>query len=398
MKKNIYKLFSRSLETYMFLLIITLIIKLLGGNYFEVALENDTLLRLNDFIEKFRLVNIWYAISIYINVYVVISITCRDNSKSMKKYVLYFMPLIILIQYFKNGSLISIIVDLIYLLIIAFIRLKKFNKNNIINYVSIVVFINLVQIMSIITRNNKIAVLGGNFIINFVYNFDFILMLIIIYKLYFKRGDENLCGMVVYSGLQKLTSLRTLLKKLQRKSNNKSKEEKITNAIYIPLYILWNIFTMIVIIGIAFLNDAFIEAIFMTIAFWINKRVFGKPFHFKSVYICFAFSSVVYFVLTRITFKIGTSFFIPIFLGVALSYFTSFMVEKEYSKRLYRGMPEEDFYKLINQVTDDKLVIKMCKEFYCDRQKVVKIASENGYCIESFQKKKKKINDLIKEL
>ena len=107
---------------------------------------------------------------------------------------------------------------------------------------------------------------------------------------------------------------------------------------------------------------------------------------------------MVYFALTRITFKIGTSFFIPIFLGVALSYFTSFMVEKEYSKRLYRGMPEEDFYKLINQVTDDKLVIKMCKEFYCDRQKVVKIASENGYCIESFQKKKKKINDLIKEL
>lgn len=160
MKKNIYKLFSRSLETYVFLLIITLIIKLLGGNYFEVALENDTLLRLNDFVEKFRLVNIWYAISIYINVYVVISITCRDNSKSMKKYVLYFMPLIILIQHLKNGSLISIIVDLVYLLIIAFIRLRKFNKNNIINYVSIVILMNLIQIMSIITRNDKISVLG----------------------------------------------------------------------------------------------------------------------------------------------------------------------------------------------------------------------------------------------
>ena len=259
--------------------------------------------------------------------------------------------------------------------------------------------INNIQILSILIRNDKLWVAGGNFIVDFVYNLDFLLSLIIVYKLYFKKGCVNLCGTVVSYGSQKLISLKGSLKDLLENSQNKkpkSKEERITNAIYLPLYILWNLFTMLIIILIAFLNDAFIEAIFITVAFWVNKFAFGKPFHFKSVAVCFAFSSVTYYVLTRITFKTETSFFIPIFLGVALSYVTSHFIKK--NTKLYKGMAEEEFYDVVKQVEDDKLTIKMLKEYYCDRQKDSYISMQNGYSIDSVRKKRQNVNKKLKSL
>ena len=399
MKKDLDKLFSKSIETYYFLLLIVVIIKLLGGNYFEMNLSNPHLVRLNDIIKTFYLENVWYTISIYINVYIVTSITCNDSSKNMKKYVLYWLPLIIFFQFMKNGNKISVLIDIFYPLLIAFIKNKRITKDFLSNYLFIVFLMNIIQIISMVIRNDKLWVAGGNFIIDFVYNLDFLISLIIVYKLYFYKGGKNLCGMVVYSGSQKLISLRDSLKDLLKNSQNKkpkSKEEKITNAIYLPLYILWNLFTMLIIILIAFLNDAFIEAIFITVAFWVNKFAFGKPFHFKSVAVCFAFSSVTYYVLTRITFKTETSFFIPIFLGVALSYVTSHFIKK--NTKLYKGMVEEEFYDVVKQVEDDKLTIKMLKEYYCDRQKDSYISMQNGYSIDSVRKKRQNVNKKLKSL
>lgn len=399
MKKDLDKLFSKSIETYYFLLLIVVIIKLLGGNYFEMNLSNPHLVRLNDIIKTFHLENVWYTISIYINVYIVTSITCNDSSKNMKKYVLYWLPLIIFFQFMKNGNKISVLIDIFYPLLIAFIKNKRITKDFLSNYLFIVFLMNIIQIISMVIRNDKLWVAGGNFIIDFVYNLDFLISLIIVYKLYFYKGGKNLCGMVVYSGSQKLISLKDSLKDLLKNSQNKkpkSKEEKITNAIYLPLYILWNLFTMLIIILIAFLNDAFIEAIFITVAFWVNKFAFGKPFHFKSVAVCFAFSSVTYYVLTRITFKTETSFFMPIFLGVALSYVTSHFIKK--NTKLYKGMAEEEFYDVVKQVEDDKLTIKMLKEYYCDRQKDSYISMQNGYSIDSVRKKRQNVNKKLKSL
>ena len=401
MKKNIDKFLKQSIETYVFLLIIIFIIKLLGGNYFAISFNNKQLVIISDFITKYKLENIWYAITLYINIYITMAITCSDNSNKMKKYSLKILPIAILLQILKtiyNNPFLFVLIDLIYLFICSAIYLKgKISKTNILNYIVYMVLLNIVQLISIFTRcvtiTNK-----NNFFTYCILNIDFILMLIIIYKYYFMKGGVSLWAEVVSFGSQKLILLKTLLKKLPIKYQKKNKKEKIENAIYIPLYILWNLFTMLIIILIATLNNAFIEAIFITLSFWINKRVFGRPFHFKSVAMCFCFSSLVYYVLTRITFKIENSIFVPIILGVALSYVTSYMAKSKTEKKLYRGMPENDFYELINKVTDNKLVIQMCKEFYCDREKEFVIANRYNYCIESLQKKKKKINDLIKEL
>lgn len=377
---------------------------MLGGNYFDINNENYTINLINNFVTSFKLENIWYAITLYVYLKIIMSITCNDCSKKLSIYGLLCMLIVIPLQYCKNYiGILGIVLDYVYLLLlsIGYIKLnkRKVKSINIKNYITIMLMYTLVQIFSMVIRGQNLLYIVDNFYINFILNLDVLLLMIIIYKLYFMRGDESLCQMVVSYGSQKLTSLKRLLEDSHVKSQSKpklTKEDKITYMIYIPLYFLWNMFTMLIIVLIAILNDAMIEALFITISFWINKRVFGKPFHFKSVSICFCFSSIVYYVLTRITFSIETSIFVPIMLGVLLSYGTSTFIKKNY--KLYKGMDQLLFNETIRQVTDDELVIKMCKEYYCDRLSDIKISTINNYSIDSVRKKRQKINKELRNL
>ena len=377
---------------------------MLGGNYFDINNENYAINLINNFVTSFKLENIWYAITLYIYLKIIMSITCNDGSKKLSIYGLLCMLIVIPLQYSKNYiGVLGIVLDYVYLLLlsIGYIKLnkRKVKSINIKNYVTIMLMYTLVQMFSMVIRGQNLLYIVDNFYINFILNLDVLLLMIIIYKLYFMRGDESLCQMVVSYGSQKLTSLKRLLEDSHVKSQSKpklTKEDKITYMIYIPLYFLWNMFTMLIIVLIAILNDAIIEALFITISFWINKRVFGEPFHFKSVSICFCFSSIVYYVLTRITFSIETSIFVPIILGVLLSYGTSTFIKKNY--KLYKGMDHLLFSETIRQVTDDELVIKMCKEYYCDRLSDIKISTINNYSIDSVRKKRQKINKELRNL
>lgn len=396
--KNIEKLLSQILKVYGILLIILFILKLLGANYFEMAIDNPTLLKINEFIKYWRLENLWYAITLYINLYIVMAITCNDNSNKLKIFTLLLMPLALLIQYLKNFSSLFIIADYIYPLIFCILYKHKNIKYS--NYfIFYIILCTLFQIISIITRGNSIEILKDNFIFNFIYNFDYILMLLIFYKYYFMQRSESLCLMAVCYFSHLLDLSKTLPIKLHKYyQNNKllTKTEKISNSLFIPIYIAFNILTLVIILVIARLNNALMEAIFITLAFWLSKRAFGKPYHCKSVITCFLVSSLTYYCLTRLTLETGITFLIPILLGVLLSYVTAKLVKNNYDNKLYKGMPEEDFMELITKVTDNKLDIKMCKEFYCDRLTEREVAKKNNYCISSFEKRKKKIVDDIK--
>lgn len=396
--KNIEKLLSQILKVYGILLIIVFILKLLGVNYFEMAIDNPTIIKINEFIKYWRLENLWYAITLYINLYIVMAITCNDNSNKLKIFTLLLMPLALLTQYLKNFSSLFIIADYIYPLIFCILYKQKNIKYS--NYfIFYIILCTLFQIISIITRGNSIEILKDNFIFNFIYNFDYILMLLIFYKYYFMQRSESLCLMAVCYFSHLLDLSKNLPIKLHKYyQNNKllTKTEKISNSLFIPIYIAFNILTLVIILIIARLNNAFIEALFITLAFWLSKKSFGKPYHCKSVITCFLVSSITYYCLTRLTIEIGISFLIPILLGILLSYITTNLVKRNYDNKLYKGMPEEDFMELIKKVTDNKLDIKMCKEFYCDRLTEREVAKKNNYCISSFEKRKKKIVDDIK--
>ena len=61
-------------------------------------------------------------------------------------------------------------------------------------------------------------------------------------------------------------------------------------------------------------------------------------------------------------------------------------------------MEEQELYDTIKKVTSDPLVIKICKEYYCDRYNDVKIASINNYSVPSIRNKRQMVNRKLKSL
>lgn len=405
MKENINKILSRTITTYTFLLFLIFILKIVGFDCFGLDMNNPMILKLNDIILKYGLENVWYSITLYINVYIVLSITCNDNSRSMKKYTLICMPVCILLQYIKDDSLIFVILDFIYILILSLIYKRfRLRKENYMNYVLyFVVFNSLFQIVSLCLRNVDISLrLSDNFIATTILSIDYILISIIFYKLYFMNGGKSIWEMVHCYGSHLMMESRNLLKKLQVKLKTKkklSKQERVYNLIFYPFVIVYNLFTMLVIFIISYAFDSVVECIFITLSFWINKFAFGKPFHAKDSKTCFIISSISYIILNKLASgTIGITYLWQVVLGVMFSFITSRFV-KEAITKLYKGMPKEEFDKKILKVDNkDSLQYKICYMYYVERKSELEIAYKVGYSIDNIKKIKAKINKKIKEL
>ena len=405
MFKDIDKYLTSTLKVYLFLLICTFIFKIVGMNYFGLDLNNRIFVYLGNLIENNLIANnIIYIIPLLINQYVIVSITNNDRSKEIKIYNILLTPIYYVFEatkilIFKQYAF---IVETIYYFIISILYKRKINKDMIKRFIFIVCFMILVQLISILTRTSNSIEYIQNPIMNLILNFDYILLLLIIHKLFFMKGDENICGyqVVQHFSLLKKINCSKWQTKLQSYSSNfrkLSREEKLTYIFYLILSILWNTFTLIMIILIALLNKTLIECIFIVTSFWISKSMFGKPFHLKSMMQCFALSNITYYILNRITTPIGISILIPISLGVGLSYITSKFVKKV--KPLYKGMPEDLFNETILQVVDkDGTKYNVCYDYFIKKENAVFLGRKYGYSEAGIRKIADRINKQIREL
>ena len=399
---------SRTLFTYSLVLIFVFILKLFGLDYFGLDTNNEIVNKINDFISYFRLEDVWYCITLYINTYIILAISCNDDSDKIKKFTLATMPINMFIQFLKtnyNIPFLFVLTDLLYLFIlsvcyIGIIKRDKIQRCNISNYFIFTIITIIVQFMSLVTRG--IVITNENsFLVYLILNIDYIIILFLIYRLYFIKGGKSLWVEVLGSSSVLLTSLRSLPVKLRQSYQDakpKTQEDVLADKIYLLLFWLYNLFTVVVIILIATLNHTFIECIFILTSFWMNKGAFGKAFHLKKASTCFVVSTLSYYVLNRVTWGVGLSFLIPTTLGIVLSYITSLLMTKYEVTRLYQGMPEQDFYSLINRVTDNKEHIEICKKFYVEKYSNVKLSYEFNYSVPNIKKIKQKINSKIKEL
>lgn len=399
MFKNVDKLLFRTIYTYFIVLIIVFIMKICGLDYFGLDLNNKIILGINNFVQKYNLELIWYGITLYIYTYIILAITCNDKSKKMKLYTLMIFPLCVGIQWIKqnvNLPMIFVFTDLLWLFTVSicyikFVNKDKIQKINISNYFIYCGLNVLFQSLSIVIRDVSFTN-ENNFITYLILNLDYLMLSIITYKLYFLKGGISLWAEVVglYSHLQLLLkSLPIKLQNIYTTNKSKNKFDKISDIIYLPLFILWNILTVVGILLIGFLNETFVECIIILFSFWINKKVFGKPFHMKTAISCFVFSNIMYYCLNRITISSGLSLLISITLGILLDYFTSYFV---HDKKLYRGMSQDLLDTLISNVVDkDSDEYKICKMFYVDKQSDQYIARKLNYSKSSIEKKKHNI-------
>ena len=404
MKKDLDKILSSTLKTYFIILIGIVVVKLFGFDYFGLDTSNEIIIMIDNFIKTFHLELAWYAITLYIYQYVIFSITCVDNSKAMKLYTLYTLPIAITIQLLKtqiNAPYLFAIIDLLWLFMFSILYIKmvkrnKIEKYNVSNYWIYCVVNMIFQLLSMFIRNIEIVNSHG-IIISILLNFDYILLSIISYKLFFDMGGKSLWDWVVSSFSHLRTLLRTLPTKLQKfYLNNKAKSrfDKISDCIYIPLFLLWNVFTLLVILFIATLNHTFVECIIIATSFWINKKTFGEPFHMKTALSCFIISNLTYYCLNRITIPNGISLIVSISLGILLCYITSKFVK---SKKLYRGMSIEEYDKFVLPLYSiNSTYYEIGKLFYVDRYSEQWIANKLSYSIPSIQKKKYELKNKVK--
>lgn len=402
MFKDYDKYFTVSLKVYLFVLFCTFILKLVGLDYFGITSDFDL------FPYK-TLYAIYTYILLYFTTLILLSISCNDKSKKMKFYVLITYPFSFIIsnlpRYIQSYPIYFIInFSYLYLLCLIFTKFKDI-KGVSKRYVVFTILNIFYQFISLITRDARVDSFNNSFIVMFILNFDYILMLLISYNLYFKIGGKKLWNHYqveeVGSSLQKKINLKTLLKNLQKnwhKFKKLDRETKLAGIIYFILSFIWNIFTLVVVLFIAKLNNTLIECIFIISSFWLSKKIFGKAFHLKSMIQCFVISNLTYYILNRITLNIGISILIQILLGVGLSYLTSKLVKKMY-KPLYRGMPKELFEETILKVTDKgSLKYNICYDYFVNRKSSISLSIKYNYSKDGIDKIKDRINAKIKEL
>ena len=402
MFKDYSKYLSASLKVYLFVLVIIVILKLLGLDYFGIDANNEFICKLNEILLNNKWLPIIKALTILsIQLYFYLSIVCERRKLylwALCGALLNLIAQIILMEHSKMSALYYIICCMITI-VMPMIICKKLMIKRQIKYIFLITFY---QVISLLIRNVSIHYEYGNYIIDTIMNLDQLLMLAIHYTLFFMKKEGIQCQVqIVGSSLQKKINLKTLLKKLQRNLHNfksKPKQERLAITIYLFLSLIWNTLTVILILIVAKLNNTFIECLFILTSFWLTKGTFGKAFHLNSMAQCFIVSNFTYYCLNRITTPLGISIIIPIMLGVGLSYVTSKFVRKIY-KPLYRGMPKDIFEETILKVVDkDSDKYKICYEYYIEKKGAVALSIKYNYSEAGIRKIKDRVNNKIKEL
>lgn len=412
MFKDYNKYLSASLKVYLFVLVLIFIMKLVGLDYFGIDVYNPIINNIDNICTQYKIDYLWYFITLYINLYLFLSITLKDNCNKIKLLTIMIMPLALILQYYKSKSsftTIFVIIDFLYLLVVCILYKKLIKKEKITQslvkrYILFSIFNIVVQCISLITRGVEYTNqnnLDYGFVKSVVLNLDYFIMLLIYYKILFMEGGIQKWEWEAFSSLQMKANLRNLQKRLQTKLHNfkiKTKQEKYAILIYLFLSLIWNTLSVIVVLFIAKLNHTFIECIFILSSFWLSKRVFGKAFHLSSMGQCFIVSNITYYVLNRITTPLGISIIVPIMLGVGLSYVTSKLTKKLY-KPLYRGMPKDLFEETILKVEDrGSIKYNICYEYYIEKKLAINLSMKYHYSEANIRKILKITNKKIKEL
>lgn len=403
MKKDIPLIMERTIYTYIFLLVICFILKLVGLDYVGIDMSSPFIVSLDKVMNNFVIFNIVSFILIMFYQYIMTSLIL--NHKTIKLTLYSLIPTFIF-QFFIKSILmtynLNVVGEMLYLFILCLVY-NKINKttDSLYKRFIIVILLNiLLQFISCTTRYSYSTTCINSPTIDFILNIDYMIMMIMSYKIYFMKGDVTLCTVfqvVVGSFLQRLTSSISSLRKYLTKFSKKDKKVKFEITLFTVLSLIWNIFTVAVVLFVGFLNNTFVECIFILSSFWLNKTIFGKAFHLKNAAQCFIVSNITYYCLDRITTKLDISMLVPIILGILLSYFTSKLVKKN-QKKLYRGMSEDELKYWLDKVTNNNLDYKICKLYYVDRYSETKVAAMTCYSVENIKKRKRAINDLLKEL
>ena len=169
-------------------LIICLIVKLFGGNWFELWLENDNFIKFCEFVDNTQWLKI--VLAFIIGIFTTYPLMCLIYNVKYYKGLWIVLYIIIMILkslsswYFKIGSY---IIDLLILIIIPMIITKNWKRPIIVNILTMAL-----QLLTILIRNvNSGLNAADTFIEQFLIQIDYYLVLILLYLYNTKKLEER---------------------------------------------------------------------------------------------------------------------------------------------------------------------------------------------------------------
>jgi hypothetical protein len=195
------KILRNTIIVFWLLLFSCFIIKIFGGNLFEIAIESERVIKMCNFIDKYPIIH--YGLNYISYLFVMTMLTKSLINFKVKKYHKYIWILIFLIinsLRFINVYL-GMALDIIYLIMASYIYNHMIYKG-VIGNISIVVF----QIISVFTRNLGIDVVVTSSLIELILCVDYYIM-IILYYLYSRVRKEGYHGILWWMAILKKRNL-----------------------------------------------------------------------------------------------------------------------------------------------------------------------------------------------
>lgn len=170
-------------------LIVCWFMKLFGITHFNLDLDNKVFNDISNFITNNKLTNIYYTITLSIQVYLLYCIVNRSKGKKAILYCLALVPLNVLVRVINTeikqyiGGIVSII-EIVYLVLITSeFKFKKIGRGFI-----VILFFTLYQFLSLLVRDLEIKTHSYNLITELILSLDLYILLILHREVSFMDG------------------------------------------------------------------------------------------------------------------------------------------------------------------------------------------------------------------
>ena len=165
------------------------VVKLLGGNFFEIVCENEKFIRFCEFVDgnilKYVISFIMYMVSAFIYMLAVV----RNQTSNKRKIIAFGLYSVLwtikLIGY--DMPIIVTIVEFIGVIGIPILMNKKYWEMSLIGCGLNLLF----QLISLITKNVELNYVDDSMFIAIIFNIDYYIMIILFYLYRTKEYNEN---------------------------------------------------------------------------------------------------------------------------------------------------------------------------------------------------------------
>ena len=162
------------------------VVKLLGGNFFEVVCENEKYIAFTKFVSS----GIPYWVISILSYVFSSTIYFMAITKKQKPTILFFILnfiFIVLKLIFVKYATIMMIIESIYMIVLPIFYKKKLWLRSIIGYILCLVF----QLLSMLIKNMSIDFMYDDIFTNLIFSIDYYIMLILYWLYSIKEEDEN---------------------------------------------------------------------------------------------------------------------------------------------------------------------------------------------------------------